>query len=259
MGILRIVCGGYRGGVFAMNFSGPDGIEIAGIRVADTTLIRIGWILPLVSVVCSMTIHAASGHARDFPFFVSESDYPGLERWFFTIGLALTSPLICLLSHRVNVRFKSERTTAHEVSFFAGLASSVSLFVLAMANMYDQLLLHSFSVNWFVRRRIHLGCFNPLDLHIKQPFCSKIKAGWAMVIACWISRDEPQSSVLCSRSHHVIEFFSRLLNYGYVESIATGHQLSCPCRIPTHYRTDDDAGLYWKRPRSDVVPNSKRC
>mgnify|MGYP003315216287 CR=1 FL=1 len=81
-----------------MNFSGPDGIEIAGIRVADTTLIRIGWILPLVSVVCSMTIHAASGHARDFPFFVSESDYPGLERWFFTIGLALTSPLICLLS-----------------------------------------------------------------------------------------------------------------------------------------------------------------
>ena len=134
-----------------MNFSGLEGIEIAGIRVSDKTLIQIGWILPLVSVVCSMTIHAASGHARDFPFFVSESDYPGLERWFFTVGLALTSPLICLLSHRVNVRFKTERTAVHEVSFFAGLATSVSLFVLALANMYDQLFLHSLaSIGLFV-------------------------------------------------------------------------------------------------------------
>ena len=134
-----------------MNFSGPEGVEIAGIRIADKTLIQIGWILPLVSVVCSMTIHAASGHARDFPFFVSESDYPGLERWFFTIGLAMTSPIICLLSHRVNVRFKTERTAVHEVSFFAGLATSVSLFVLALANMYDQLFLHSLaSIGLFV-------------------------------------------------------------------------------------------------------------
>ena len=134
-----------------MNFSGPEGVEIAGIRVSDKTLIQIGWILPLVSVVCSMTIHAASGHARDFPFFVSESDYPGLERWFFTIGLAMTSPIICLLSHRVNVRFKTERTAVHEVSFFAGLATSVSLFVLALANMYDQLFLHSLaSIGLFV-------------------------------------------------------------------------------------------------------------
>ncbi|MAM36390.1 MAG: hypothetical protein CL988_04390 [Euryarchaeota archaeon] len=134
-----------------MNFSGPEGVEIAGIRVSDKRLIQIGWILPLVSVVCSMTIHAASGHARDFPFFVSESDYPGLERWFFTIGLAMTSPIICLLSHRVNVRFKTERTAVHEVSFFAGLATSVSLFVLALANMYDQLFLHSLaSIGLFV-------------------------------------------------------------------------------------------------------------
>ena len=128
-----------------MNFSGLDGIEIAGIRVADTTLIRIGWILPLVSVVCSMTIHAASGHARDFPFFVSESDYPGLE-WFFTIGHNdfLMSPI-----SSGECSFQVEKF-AHEVSFFAGL-SSVSLFVLAMANMYDQLLLHSLaSIGLFV-------------------------------------------------------------------------------------------------------------
>ena len=126
-----------------MNLSGPKGIEIGKIQINDKTLIQIGWILPLISIVCSMSVHALSGHARDFPFFVSESDYPGVERWFFTIGLALTSPIICVLSHRVNVRLKSERTTVHEISFFAGIGTGVSLLVLALANMYDELFLHS--------------------------------------------------------------------------------------------------------------------
>ena len=53
-----------------MNFSEQHGIEIAVIRVLDKTLIRLGLILPLVSIMCSMSIHALSGHARDFPFFV---------------------------------------------------------------------------------------------------------------------------------------------------------------------------------------------
>ena len=126
-----------------MNLSGPDGIEIGGIRVTDKTLVQIGWILPLISILCSMSIHASSGHARDFPFFVSESDYPGLERWFFTIGLALTSPIICLLSHRVNVRSKTNRTSVHGISFIAGVTTGVSLLVLALANMYDYVFLHS--------------------------------------------------------------------------------------------------------------------
>ena len=134
-----------------MNFNEPHGIKIAGIHVLDKTLIRIGWILPLVSIMCSMSIHALSGHARDFPFFVSESDYPGLERWFFTIGLALTSPIVCILSHRFNVRFKTERTAIHEVSLLSGIGTGIALFILAFANMYDQLFLHSLaSVSLFV-------------------------------------------------------------------------------------------------------------
>jgi|TARA_B100001094_G_scaffold333171_1_gene409225 hypothetical protein len=134
-----------------VNFSEQHGIEIAGIRVLDKTLIRLGWILPLVSIMCSMSIHALSGHARDFPFFVSESDYPGLERWFFTTGLALTSPIVCILSHRFNVRFKTERTAIHEVSLWSGIGTGVALFILAFANMYDQLFLHSLaSISLFV-------------------------------------------------------------------------------------------------------------
>ena len=126
-----------------MNLSGPKGIEIGKIQINDKPLIQIGWILPLISIVCSMSVHALSGHARDFPFFVSESDYPGVERWFFTIGLALTSPIICVLSHRVNVRLETDRTAVHEISFFAGIGTGVSLLVLALANMYDALFLHS--------------------------------------------------------------------------------------------------------------------
>jgi hypothetical protein len=128
-----------------MNFEGEKGIEVAGFEIADHILARIGWLLPLLTVVVSMSIHALSGHARAVPFFISESDYPGLERWIFTIGLAVNGVLICIISYRFRLLFKSStKSKISRLAFVSGMTTGVGLFVLAFANMYDALLLHCF-------------------------------------------------------------------------------------------------------------------
>ena len=60
-----------------MNFEDEKGIQIAGLQLSDRSLARMGWLMPLLTVVFSMSVHLLSGNARDVPFFISESDYPG--------------------------------------------------------------------------------------------------------------------------------------------------------------------------------------
>ena len=84
-----------------------------------------------------------SGNARDVPFFISESDYPGIERWIFTTGLALTGVGLCILSYRFRNMFDaSEHITKLRISHTSGMTTGISLVVLAFANMYDYLVLH---------------------------------------------------------------------------------------------------------------------
>lgn len=126
-----------------MSLSTGNGIQIAGIEVSDSLLIRLGWLLPLATVVTSMSIHAFSGNARAIPFFVSESDYPGPERIVFTTGLAITGAVICFLAYRFSLMVKEQDSKWNRISLFSGILSGLSLSVLAFANMYDALLLHS--------------------------------------------------------------------------------------------------------------------
>jgi hypothetical protein len=126
-----------------MNFEGEKGIEIAGFEIADHVLARIGWLLPLLTVVFSMSIHVLSGNARAVPFFISESDFPGLERLIFTTGLAVNGVIICIISYRFQLLFKSStKSKTSRFAFASGITTGVALFVLAFANMYDALLLH---------------------------------------------------------------------------------------------------------------------
>ena len=126
-----------------MSLSTGNGIQIAGIEVSDSMLIRLGWLLPLATVVTSMSIHAFSGNARAIPFFVSESDYPGPERIVFTTGLAITGVVICFLAYRFSLMVEEQDSKWNRVSLCSGILSGLSLSVLAFANMYDALLLHS--------------------------------------------------------------------------------------------------------------------
>ena len=56
-----------------------NGITIGGKFIADDLIIRTSWLLPSIVVPVSMIIHVLAGNARDFPFFISEADYPGIE------------------------------------------------------------------------------------------------------------------------------------------------------------------------------------
>lgn len=102
-----------------------------------------GWLLPLVTVTCSMGVHLLSGNARDVPFFISESDYPGFERWIFTTGLAINGVVLFILSDRFRKMFETgEKSAKVRLSYISGVTTGLSLVVLAFANMYDYLILH---------------------------------------------------------------------------------------------------------------------
>lgn len=126
-----------------MSLNTENGIQIAGIEVSDSMLLRLGWLLPLATVITSMSIHAFSGNARAIPFFVSESDYPGPERVVFTTGLAITGVVVCFLAYRFSHLVEEQDSKWNRISLFSGILSGLSLSVLAFANMYDALLLHS--------------------------------------------------------------------------------------------------------------------
>ena len=125
-----------------MSLNTENGIKIAGMEVSDSMLIRLGWLLPLTTVVTSMSIHAFSGNARAIPFFVSESDYPGPERVVFTTGLAITGLVICILAYRLSLMVEEQDPKWNRMSLSSGILSGLSLSVLAFANIYDALLLH---------------------------------------------------------------------------------------------------------------------
>ena len=125
-----------------MSLNTENGIQIAGIEVSDSMLIRLGWLLPLATVVTSMSIHAFSGNARAIPFFVSESDYPGPERVVFTTGLAITGLVICILAYRFSLMVEEQDSKWNRISLSSGILSGLSLSVLAFASIYDALVLH---------------------------------------------------------------------------------------------------------------------
>ena len=49
----------------------------------------LSWLAPTITVIVAMAVHFAGG-ARTFPIFISEADYPGLQRTVFTSGLVLS-------------------------------------------------------------------------------------------------------------------------------------------------------------------------
>ena len=124
----------------------PDGIGISSYVLRDARLVKLAWMVPLVSVLTAVGIHVLLGNTRDVPFFISEADYPGLERFVFTSGLFASAVLHCLLSLRLYFIFKN--SVRPKVFLFAtgmGIASSTHLAILSFANMYDHLSLHVYA------------------------------------------------------------------------------------------------------------------
>ena len=74
---------------------------IGRFYVPDEITVRASWLLPALTVPLAMVIHLLNGNSRDFPIFISEADYPGVERWVFTIGLALSGIIQMVFAYRM--------------------------------------------------------------------------------------------------------------------------------------------------------------
>ena len=123
-----------------------DGIGIGSYVLRDTRLVKLAWMVPLFSIIAAISIHVALGNARDVPFFISEADYPGLERFVFTIGLFVSSVFLFMLTLRLYTLLKDiGRKGILRTATILGVASSTHLAVLAFANMYDHLTLHVYT------------------------------------------------------------------------------------------------------------------
>ena len=123
-----------------------DGVGVGSYVLRDTQLVKLSWMVPLCSILASVGVHVALGNARDVPFFISEADYPGLERFVFTTGLLTSSVFHLLLTTRLYAVFKEKaRRKTLLTATILGITSSTHLAVLSFANMYDHLSLHVYT------------------------------------------------------------------------------------------------------------------
>ena len=128
------------------DFTSSDGIGFFKRRIKDTQLIQISWILPTASVILASLIHYLSGNYRDIPFFISETDHPGLEDHVFSIGLFLSSITQVVVSFRLYILFKPIASPKlHIVALLCGLATSTHLAVLAFVTMDQNLEVHIYT------------------------------------------------------------------------------------------------------------------
>ena len=123
-----------------------DGIGIGSYVLRDTRLVKLAWMVPLCSIIAAVGIHVALGNARDVPFFISEADYPGPERFVCTIALLASAVFHFMLTLRLYTLFKDiARRKLLRAAMILGIASSTHLAILAFADMYDHLALHVYT------------------------------------------------------------------------------------------------------------------
>lgn len=120
-----------------------NGIKLGSSEIQDTTIARLGWLIPTITVPLAMIIHILAGNSRDFPFFISESDYPGIERWVFTIGFCCAGIIQTVFAYRMWYSMRDDgRRKLMYLTLGCGLFTGSNLVIMSFANMYDYLSLH---------------------------------------------------------------------------------------------------------------------
>lgn len=126
-----------------IQFSGKNGLTLNGVEVDDRLLLRTAWMTMLCACAASMAIHALSGNARAIPFFISESDFPGLERIVFRGGLNATGLMLCFLALRLpHALDLSHNTRLRTIAQSSGIITGISTILLSWFSMHDHLVIH---------------------------------------------------------------------------------------------------------------------
>lgn len=159
------------------------GLKIGSKEFHDGLIARMGWLLPAIIIPVSMLIHLISGNSRDFPFFISESDFPGLERWVFTIGMTISGLVQMLFAYRMwySMRDDGRRKLMH-CTLACGLITGANLTIMAFANMYDYILIHVITASIVFQ----FGMLWALLAHLSLPKANKKGRAiryWSLVIA----------------------------------------------------------------------------
>ena len=130
-----------------------------------------------------MVVHILSGNARTFPIFISESDYPGLERWIFTIGLCCAGIVQMLFAYRMWYLMKDEgRRKLMHLTLICGLFTGGNLVIMSFADMYDHLALHVLTASNVFQGGMLWALLAHLSLPNANQKGKKIRI-WAMVVS----------------------------------------------------------------------------
>lgn len=126
-----------------IQFSGKNGLTLNGVEVDDRLLLRTAWMTMLCACAASMAIHALSGNARAIPFFISESDFPGLERIVFRCGLSATGLMLCCLAVRLPYALHlTTNTRLRTIAQLSGVITGISTILLSWFSMHEHLVIH---------------------------------------------------------------------------------------------------------------------
>ena len=169
-----------------IDFKGQGGIKLSNKFVADKMLARLGWTVPAVTLSLAMLIHWLSGDAREVPFFISETDYPGPQRILFTSGLFCSGFIICAVSFRLWWTQRQDcRPKLLFISMLCGIYTGINMSLMAFANMYDFLEFHIFTALGVFQ----VGMLWALMAHLALPNAQKKGKvlRWVAMIVSFIS------------------------------------------------------------------------
>ena len=165
--------------------------------IEDKLAAKLGWLIPALTIGLSTLVHLLSGDYRAFPFFISEADYPGLQRVIFTSGFVVAGIVLIYVSWRLFwLNRKRGRWYWMHLSMLCGTFVGSNLAIMAFMDMYDHIELHvltalnvfHFSLAWGVVT--HLGMKNGTQrgknlryLSITLGFIAFIGMSYAMGLA----------------------------------------------------------------------------
>ena len=134
--------------------------------IENRMVARFGWSIPLATVLVTTLIHIISGNYRDFPFFISEADYPGLERIIFKLGFFINGLVLIYVSLLLFKACKSRaRWYLMHVSCVTGILVGINLSLMAIWDIYDYEKLHIFTAS----NVFQLGILWGVATHIGLP------------------------------------------------------------------------------------------
>lgn len=116
--------------------------------ISEKMVGKIAWSLPLATIVLTTIIHIITGNYRAFPFFISEADYPGLERIVFKAGFCITGLFQIYLSWLLFSSCKSRaRWYWIYFSLIIGVIVGANIVMMAIWDIYRFEKLHVFAAS----------------------------------------------------------------------------------------------------------------